>query len=436
MKSAGDKEKRTEEISMKMEKLISAGSKMMTLFRLGSTAFFLLMAFSMRAQTELPPFMKTEYNKIVYPGDSTDMLGLFQKIDELQLNKRKKVTIVHYGGSHVEAGHWDEVFQEHLQNTITRFEGGGVWAFPFKLAKANSPPFYKTYSNGIWHRCRSIGKENCSVFGMNGITANTSERVNDFAIALAPNFHHNHFTSLKVYHNFNPAYHFHIDVNSGLRYKQTQVRREGYTLFEFEQPTDSVNFLLEKTDTLAATEFTLYGFSLETNEAGFYYADMGFNGAATKSYIDAELFVPQLRTLKPDLVIFSIGVNDSQGPNFNKQDFTTNYDTLVARVRRASPGCAILFTTVTDNYVRRRTPNKKALIAHEAILDLAKKHNAGYWDMFMLMGGFKSMAQWTKANLAAKDKVHFTIRGYHIMGNLMFDAFYRSYNNNTLLKRK
>lgn len=143
---------------------------------------------------------------------------------------------------------------------------------------------------------------------MNGITVNTNTKENNFAIALSKNFHHQYFTSIKVYHNFNSAYHFNIDVNSGLKYKQTQLRKEGYSLFQFESPCDSVSFLLEKTDTTSKSEFTLYGFSLETNEPGFYYADMGFNGASTKSYIDAELLAPQLKSLSPDLIIFLSGL--------------------------------------------------------------------------------------------------------------------------------
>jgi lysophospholipase L1-like esterase len=73
---------------------------------------------------------------------------------------------------------------------------------------------------------------------------------------------------------------------------------------------------------------------------------------------------------------------------------------------------------------------------NEAIIDLAKKHNAGYWDLFNLMGGFKSIAQWHKEGFAAKDKVHFSVGGYHILGNMMFEAFERSYNYNSVLKKK
>lgn len=389
-------------------------------------------------QSQLPACVKMEHNKFIFTEDSSSMLKFYKKIDEMQLGKRKKVSIIHYGGSHVEAGHWDEVFIDHLQNTISKFEGGGMWAFPFKLANSNSPPFYKTYSSKKWQRCRSIGKENCSVFGMNGITVNTNTKENNFAIALSKNFHHQYFTSIKVYHNFNSAYHFNIDVNSGLKYKQTQLRKEGYSLFQFESPCDSVSFLLEKTDTTSKSEFTLYGFSLETNEPGFYYADMGFNGASTKSYIDAELLAPQLKSLSPDLIIFSIGVNDVQAPNFTKEYFYNNYDSIIAKVKSVAPECAIIFTTVTDNYMGRRRgiSNKKSEDARKAIIDLCKKHKAGYWDLFMLMGGQKSIVLWQKVGLASKDRVHFSTEGYHLIGNLMFEAFQNSYNYNSLLKNK
>ena len=387
------------------------------------------------SQSELPSVIDIQYNKIVFPSDSSSFVNLYKKIDDLQLNKRKMVSIVHYGGSHVQAGHWDEAFQENLQNTITKFDGGGAWVFPFRLGKANTPPFYMTYSTGVWKRCRSLGKESCTDFGMNGITVSTSSLVNDFAVALQPNMHHQSFTSIRVYHNFNPSYRFFIDRGIETSHQRIDFPTEGYTQFRFREPLDSVNFQLVKSDTTDSTRFILYGMSLDSDEPGFYYADMGFNGASTQSYIDAARLLPQLKTIMPDLVIFSIGVNDTHGPNFNKQDFIRNYDTLVDRVLRASPNCAVLFTTVTDNYIRRKTPNKNTLIAHAAILELAKKHNAGYWDMYKLMGGYKSMPAWVKIHLASKDKVHFTSSGYRLLGNLMFEAFNKSYRSNSSLKK-
>ena len=54
-------------------------------------------------------------------------------------------------------------------------------------------------------------------------------------------------------------------------------------------------------------------------------------------------------------------------------------------------------------------------------------HDIGVWDMFTLMGGYRSMYSWYRAGLASKDKVHFNGRGYNIVGSLMFDAFMKAY---------
>jgi lysophospholipase L1-like esterase len=59
------------------------------------------------------------------------------------------------------------------------------------------------------------------------------------------------------------------------------------------------------------------------------------------------------------------------------------------------------------------------------------KHNAAVYDLYSVMGGYKSIYKWYKAGLAAKDKVHFNGRGYTILANLMFDAINRSYKCNS-----
>jgi hypothetical protein len=45
------------------------------------------------------------------------------------------------------------------------------------------------------------------------------------------------------------------------------------------------------------------------------------------------------------------------------------------------------------------------------------------------MGGYRSMLRWQKEGLASKDKVHFTNRGYTLLGQLMYDALNTSYLN-------
>jgi lysophospholipase L1-like esterase len=178
----------------------------------------------------------------------------------------------------------------------------------------------------------------------------------------------------------------------------------------------------------------LRGFSIENSKPGFYYASVGVNGASTSSFLKCQDFVNELSSIAPDLVIFSLGVNDTHDANFSKQKFVENYDSLMTLVKTASPNCTFLFTTVTDNYINRKVANKRPIKANEGMFELMQKHNVIVYDLYSVMGGYKSIYKWYKAGIASKDKVHFNARGYTIVGNLMFDAINNSYRTNTKIK--
>ena len=385
------------------------------------------------SQANKYPFINQAKNKIYYGKDSGNMNLFFDKMNELRDGKRNHVNIVHIGGSHVQAGFWTEALHDKFQS-LSNFEGGGMYAFPFKQGKTNGPSSYKTYSDGKWKRCRCITREKCTELGASGIAVLTNDSANFFALKIQANAHLKNFTRIKVYHNFNNSFRFSCNKSTFPEYKKYDMIYEGYTLYEFETPQDSISFDLIRKDTLQK-DFILYGFSLENEKPGYYYAYMGVNGAATESFLNCENFVKQLSTLQPDLVIFSLGVNDVYSPGYKASNFMAHYDSLIAWVRRASPNCAILFTTVSDNYIRRRTPNKRSISGGEVIFKLVEKHNLAVWDLFEVMGGYKSMSKWYKARLAAKDKIHFTVKGYKILANLMFEAIMKNYDINNPIKK-
>jgi len=120
-------------------------------------------------------------------------------------------------------------------------------------------------------------------------------------------------------------------------------------------------------------------------------------------------------------------VNDSRYEPFNVQAYEKNYDNLVQLVKSASPNTAILFTTNSDNFKRRWQQNRNTVVARDALIRLAKRHNAAVWDLFTIMGGLGSFKQWHNAKLAKKDRVHFNRQGYRLIGRLMFDAIIDSY---------
>jgi lysophospholipase L1-like esterase len=360
-------------------------------------------------------------------------MNFYKKIDELREGKRQKVTVVHFGGSHIQAGFWTEVLMDGFQG-MGKFNGGGTFIFPFKIVKTNSPHFFKSFTTGNWIRKRSaLVKEMCDNLGMAGIAGITNDSANTFGFNLLKNNHHQTFNSLRVYHNFNPNFEFSLANQTNLNFVRKEFKREGYTEFVFETFIDSVNFNLVRKDTVIK-DFMIKGFSIENSNPGFYYAAIGVNGASTSSYLRCQSFVDELATIPPDLVIFSIGVNDTHDMNFSKEKFMANYDSLVALVKLASPDCVFLFNTTSDNFIRRKTPNKRPIKAQEAAYELMEKHNGAVYDLYAVMGGYKSIYKWYKVGLAAKDRVHFNGRGYNILAGLMFDAIDRSYKYNSKVK--
>jgi lysophospholipase L1-like esterase len=370
-------------------------------------------------------FIRYEENRLRYPNDSSAFMNLFRKMEQFGSEGNERISVVHIGGSHVQAGVWSGNFVKRLQGRQNA-SGGGCFIFPYRIAKTNGQYFARSFTNGEWKRCRSMGKEYCQPLGMSGLSVRTGDRACYFGAALTPSAHCSRGRVVKVYHEFNRGYEFSPGQSDTLRYARSEDSLSNCTVFRFEQPIDSVTFALIKKDSLAP-DFILYGLSIDNDqEPGYYLAALGANGASTSSFLRCPNLVNQLRSLGPDLVILSLGVNDVQSRAFTPERFMAAYDSVIAVVKAASPHAAILLTTTTDNFMRRKTSNRKSAKARDVAMELMEKHQVAVWDMFTVMGGYRSMLKWQAAGLAARDRIHFNTRGYELVAALMFEAFDRS----------
>lgn len=382
-----------------------------------------------QTSTEAYPFINKAYNHLSYGKDSSSFLKLFKKIDRIKEEENLRINMVHMGGSHVQGGTWTNVFLTNFQENH-RTTGGGYFCFPYKIAKTNSQPYATSFSNGKWKRCRANGKDYCQPLGMNALSITTNDSANYFGAKLTSKAACKLVNLVKVYHNFNSSFEFNICLHDSFKVQRNEFPNSGYTEFRFAIPLDSVNFELRRRDTLKR-DFTIYGFSLENElNSGFYMAGLGANGANSSSFLRCAQLESQLGSLHGDLFILSLGVNDTQSKTFETEDYIENYDSLIAIILKTNPDAAILLTTTTDNYIRTKTSNKRTIAARDAMYVLMDKYNVAVWDLFSLMGGYRSMPKWLRAGLANKDKVHFTNKGYTLIGNLMYEALMKSYTNN------
>jgi lysophospholipase L1-like esterase len=174
---------------------------------------------------------------------------------------------------------------------------------------------------------------------------------------------------------------------------------------------------------------SFFGCIAENNQAGITYHALGVNGSSFKSFERCARFSEQLPYLHPDLVVISIGTNDTSDPDFDAEAYKRRYGEFIRKVLEVNPQCALLLTVPNDSYIRRKYHNKNLVAARAAIYELAAEYHAGVWDLYSIMGGAYSAKKWRNAGLMKTDLVHFTREGYEMKGAFMFDAMMADYDN-------
>lgn len=390
-------------------------------------AFIVVKSQSNPQLTKEYSFVNYDSNVVYFYNDSSNFNTLFSKLDTLIFNGKGKVNLMQIGGSHIQADIWSNQLRTNFQQLSPNLNGGRGFIFPYRLAKTNGPYYAKIDYTGEWNGYRNSVSKHHSTWGVSGVTATTLDSSSTLKITFrGDDTPYYDFNSIKVFHDLDSTS-FCLELTSDTC-ASIEVNHEiGYTEFKFNTHQDSLEFNIYRTDS-NQTHFNLYGLSLDNDDAGVVYNSIGVNGASTSSYLKCELFTQHLQAIQPDLVIFCIGINDAYDPDFCTYCYEENYDTLVSWIKSVNPNCEFLFVTNNDSYYKRRYPNKRVYEAKETMIKLAKKHNAGLWDMFEVMGGLGSIKTWEQNKFAKRDKIHLTSDGYKLMGDLMFSAIMKEYD--------
>ena len=351
---------------------------------------------------------------------------LFQKIEAMVLKRNTKLNFYHIGGSHIQADIYTHDMRTSLQTTWRKLPGERGWVFPFDLARTNNPWNYDFKSTNSWTAYRSVvSRHKGQDFGTMGLKIVTSDSLVNIKFKYDRTEVKPGFSKIRVFHNKG---YFPYDFNWGrmetMRWKTTQDTTLGYTEFEFVEMTDSFDLLMTR-NIMNAFPLEIYGFQLMNSQPGISYNSIGVNGAGLYNYLDCKRFEEQLRTLPPDFFAFSVGTNDGNVPyaDFKPAVYKANLDSMMAIVLRANPKCAILLTVPNDSYYHRKYLNRNIAREREVIIELAKEYEVPVWDLYGLMGELGSSKKWYYAKLMKSDYVHFTAAGYHLKGELFFDAF-------------
>lgn len=371
------------------------------------------------------PFVKEEANMLRYDSTSTTMRGLIEKWQRMAATGQGTLNIVHIGGSHVQAGCFPNQVRTNLLSAYPSLVGCRGMIFPYSAAaRCNNPDDYKVHCAEKVILTRNVSHTPEYPLGLCGIAVTACDTPTRIQM-LATDHNIDYRVQRIVLLGYSPQ-----GVIPTLSYDGRDIppsyidtAKHRY-IFNLRQTVDSFDVLLPCAE---GQTFTLTGVYLGNRQPGISYHSIGVNGAAVPDFLKCNL-TDDLRLLRPDLVIFGIGINDAHGNHFDTVAFKENYLRLCDSIRSVNPQCAFIFVTNNDSYRRtgrrRYAVNHNGPLAREVFYRLAQQTGGAVWDQFEIMGGLKSMEQWQKAGLAQRDKVHFTRAGYRLLGDLLTHALY------------
>lgn len=412
--------------------------------------------------------------------------SFFNKLEQLSNGSLKKVSIVHIGDSHIQA----DIFSGRLRKSFQKNFGhaGRGLVFPHNLAKSNGASDIRFQSDAVWESQRNIHQNTGNPVGVSGFALFTKSDSfyvdvqvkspedafqtmklltprNAFMFQAATTFStekkevkvpQNSLHTIKSGENLSTiAAKYNTSVkqlqaanglkNTLIRAGQKLVipsgtnqsssidiktfnpivleKKEGYHLFTTDSLRQQLYLIPRERDSI----YALNGLVLENNQPGIVYHTIGVNGAKTSDFLKFPLFFEQLRTLQPDLIIISLGTNESFD-KLNEQDFKNHLEQFIASIKTVAPETSLLLTTLPPSLFKKKFPNTFAAAYSKTINENAAMWNSAVWDLFSQWGGLYGVPQLAKRGLIAADRVHYTRKGYDLLGVELFEALMEAYD--------
>lgn len=399
------------------------------------TAFSLLMGQDEMMYKDIAlPYIHDESIRLDMPEDSSRFVALFGKINRIKHGSSEQLHIIHIGGSHVQAGAMTDRLRRHFSGLLPEeLIGDRGFVFPYTIAGYNNPSDYKVDYTGQWKGCRSAYRKHDCHWGLAGLSAITTDPVASITVKPAHHIYGSHlFDRCRLYFQDSEAA-YQIEVlNWECPVQVTLDSLHGFIEWQFDNDQRNVEILIRKLDiTDTVQTFSVMGLQFLKDSPGITVHGIGVNGAKVSSFLRCDDLSRQLCLIEPDLIIFGIGLNDVYMPNgrFKPESFREDYEALLQRIDECPQKPALIFLTNNDHYYRKRFANKNNYKSNMVFYDLARAHDGAIFDLFNIMGGLQSMKKWRDDDLAKSDLIHFKSKGYHIIADMIFDAFERQYIN-------
>lgn len=338
---------------------------------------------------------------------------------------REVVHILQLGDSHVQGGFYPNQVRARLQY---RFGNAGRGLLtPYRLMKTNQPQGYEISSPNLWEGSRCTELHPLQEVGATGAAISTADRTFELTIATPGDS----FQRITVFHHLQAPLLTAVEnaCEIGCPWEDTPTM----TRIPLRDPTDRVVLRGDTRDSIYNVP-VFSGFMLENGHSGLFYHSIGINGNTFTAVARQPQIIREAAQLCPDLIILSLGTNDSYG-RFDAELVAARLNQVIEYCRQYAPQSALLLTTPMECYsrvrsrgriVRRLNPN--AVRVRNVILEVARQQSLPYWDFYAAAGGEGAMERWYKRGIARADRVHLTPEGYLLQGEMLYQALMQAYD--------
>ena len=416
----------------------------------------------------------------------TVLYPFFEKLIALDTFHDRKLNIVHIGDSHIQADVMTNIVRGKLQEA---FGNGGLGlVFPYSLLKTNGGRNVSFSSNIVWNGEKNSDLSGISGYALSTnkkdfvielnlknkdyafntlkiITPNNQRffelatnvgKLTPMKLSAAKSITHKVVRGETLY-SISRKYHTTVaQLQKANRIKNNNIRvgqvlnvgtkaaaapaatqvdmsnatiLNGNTLYSY-YAYDNLNVSdkIYLTPNTESSSFTLNGIVLENDQNGIIYHSIGVNGAHFSDYNKSPRFFEQIKALAPDLIIISLGTNETFG-RMSPERYEDEVNKFISAIRNQYGQCPILLTTPPPSLYKRKNPNPLCMEYANTLIDNSVKDNYSVFDLYRALGGSEAMQRFIDENLIAGDRVHYTRDGYIEQGDLLYDAFMSNYLN-------
>ena len=357
----------------------------------------------------------------------SSMKSFFAALDNA---KNKKVRIMHYGDSQIEADRITSYLRNELQN---KFGGYGVGLFPI-IQVAPKMSVNTEYSDN-WKRYPGFGRKDTTVKHMKYGALMAFCRYSSIPQTDIINDSLSYDAWIKIkkprasYGRTKSYVQLRVFLSNSHTNINYSIIADGVSLSEGMITANTPFQTLKANFANTPEEITIafsgndspdvYGISLEGSN-GVIMDNIPLRGSSGTIFSkqNATLLGNMYAALSPNLIIMEFGGNTIPYTKSDKSaaQYGRWFKSQINYMKKRNPNAAIIVIGPGDMSVKEKTeyvtyPYLEAV--RDAMKDAAISSGCVFWDMYEVMGGKNSMPKWVNAepSLASSDYIHFSPKG-------------------------